>query len=193
MWILLIIIAYFIGSISSGYLIGKFSRGIDIRNHGSKNAGATNAFRVLGKTAGVLTLFFDGLKGFVVITAAQLMGFSPTIVIFAGIAVIAGHNWPVFLGFRGGRGVATSIGIIFGISWQVFITVLIIGLIPLIITRYVSVGSLTGAVVFPWIMILFGEPLPYLIFAFIMSILAIVRHISNIKRLIAGTERKLGQ
>lgn len=191
MWILFVIIAYLIGSISSGYLIGKLTKGIDIRQYGSKNAGATNAFRVLGKKAGLATLIFDGVKGLIIILVAHMIGFSPTIVIISGIAAIVGHNWPIFFGFRGGRGIATSIGIMFGISWQVFLTVLIIGLIPLAITRYVSLGSIVGAIIFPIVMYFFGEPLPYIIFAIIMSVLAIVRHIPNIRRLMAGTEKKI--
>ena len=191
MW--LVILAYLLGSIPGGYVIGKLMRGIDVRSYGSKNAGATNVLRTLGKKEAIITLIFDGLKGYIIITLAQAFNIQDWLTIVSGIAVIAGHNWPIFFKFRGGRGIATSIGIIIGLSWQVFVTVAIIGLIPLFITKYVSVGSLTGAVIFPIIMILYGNPNAYIIFSFLISILAIIRHIPNIKRLKTGTERKLNE
>ncbi|OWZ82952.1 glycerol-3-phosphate 1-O-acyltransferase PlsY [Natranaerobius trueperi] len=189
----LMIFAYLLGSIPGGYIIGKYIHGIDIREYGSKNAGATNVLRTLGKKEGFLTLIFDGFKGYIVIKIALLLGLDDLFVILSGLAVIIGHNWPIFFQFKGGRGIATSIGILIGLSWQVFVTVVVIGLIPVVITKYVSLGSITGAVVLPWVMLLFGNPFWYLVFALAMSIMAIIRHISNIKRLIQGTERKLGE
>ncbi len=191
MW--LIIVAYLIGSIPGGYLIGKLTKGIDVRNYGSKNAGATNVLRTLGKKEAAFTLFFDGLKGFLVIYIATTLNLAPHIVVLSGLAAIAGHNWPVFFGFRGGRGIATSIGIVVGLSWQVFFILLIIGVATIAITRYVSVGSILGAIVFPLLMLFYGYPLPYLLFAFLMTCMAIIRHVPNIKRLTQGKERKLGE
>ncbi|ACB85203.1 glycerol-3-phosphate 1-O-acyltransferase PlsY [Natranaerobius thermophilus] len=191
MW--LILLAYLLGSIPGGYIIGKLTQGIDIRNYGSKNAGATNVLRTLGKKEAIMTLIIDGFKGYIIITIAQALELSSLLVVISGIAVIIGHNWPIFFKFHGGRGIATSIGIMVGLSWQVFLTVVLIGVIPIIITKYVSLGSVTGAVIFPFVMYLYGNPIAYVIFAFVMSIMAIIRHIPNIKRLLAGTERKLNE
>lgn len=191
-YIFFIIFAYLLGSIPGGYILAKINK-IDLLKQGSGNAGATNVLRTMGKKAAAVTFIFDGAKGFIIVYLAELLEMPSLIVILSGIMVIVGHNWPIFFGFKGGRGIATSLGILFGLSWQVIIVVLIVGLTIIAVTRYVSLGSIIGAVVLPPVMILFDLPLFYIIFGVIMSLLSIIRHIPNIKRLISGNELKIGE
>ncbi len=190
--LLYFVFAYLLGSVPAGYIMG-WIKGVDIINQGSGNAGATNVLRVMGKKEAALTLLFDGVKGFLVIYLAELLEFSPVFVILSGVLVILGHNWPVFFGFKGGRGIATSLGILVGLSWQVILVMLIPGLIVIAISRYVSLGSITGALMLPFVMYFFDLPYLYIIFGIIMSLMSLIRHKSNIKRLIEGTENKIGQ
>ena len=191
-YLVLIVFAYLLGSLPGGYIVGKI-KNVDIVEHGSGSAGATNVLRVMGKMEAVLTLIFDGAKGFIIIYLAEALNLSPLIVILSGILVIVGHNWPVFFRFKGGRGIATSLGILFGLSWEVILVVLIIGLVVIGISRYVSLGSITGAVILPPIMYFFELPYFYIVFGIIMSILTLIRHIPNIKRLVNGNESKIGE
>lgn len=140
-------LAYFIGSIPTGYLMGKMLKGIDIREHGSGNPGATNVYRFVGKMAGVATLLIDGLKGyFPVYLAMQEPRFSEWQLALIGLCAIAGHNWTCFLNFRGGKGVATSAGVFLALIPLPMLVALIAFLIALLATRHVSVGSMLGAV-----------------------------------------------
>lgn len=187
------IISYLIGSIPGGYMVAKLSKGIDIRKYGSGNAGTTNVLRVLGKKYAIITFIFDAAKGLLVVSILAGLGYAPIYVILAGILVIVGHNWPVFFGFKGGRGIATSIGVLLGVAWQVILIILVIGLTAIYFTRYVSLGSILGAVLLTPVMIIFGLPLPYVLFGLVMSIMAVIRHLPNLKRLINGTEYKIGE
>ncbi|RQD74621.1 MAG: glycerol-3-phosphate 1-O-acyltransferase [Candidatus Syntrophonatronum acetioxidans] len=187
-----IIIAYLIGSISFGYIFCKILKGVDIREYGSGSTGATNISRILGFGPALLIFVLDALKGVSALYLTQLFTDNPYLVILAGIAVVAGHNWPVFFGFRGGRGIATSLGVLIGISPLVVLWLLFIGLSIIAVTRYVSLGSVTGAISLPLLMWYFGLEVPYIFFGTLMTIMAVVRHIPNLKRLKEGKESKIG-
>ena len=201
------IIAYLIGSISSAVIISKIISGKDIRTEGSGNAGATNMLRVHGKGAGAVTLILDALKGVVAILAAMLLniwlrGVAPESIFvgnlgyIAGLFAVIGHDFPLFFGFKGGKGVATSLGVIFMLNWQIGLIVLIIAILTMIISRYVSLGSILAAVIYPVLVLVFmiGEKSYnkiYLACIVVMAILLIAKHHGNISRLIKGTENKL--
>lgn len=189
-----VVAGYLLGSISFSYLIAKKVAGIDIRQHGSGNAGATNTLRILGKGPGILVLLLDAVKGIVaVLFAMWITGGNHTAMALAGVAAIFGHNWPVFFGFRGGKGVATTIGVIASLSlfaflWSVLVTVLVI-----FVTRYVSLGSLVFLALIPILMYAFGDPEEFIAMALIVAVFGFVKHRQNIVRLIQGKENKLGQ
>lgn len=197
-FVILALIAYFLGSIPSAVWLGKSLHGIDIREHGSKNAGATNTFRILGKKAGILVLAVDVLKGVLaVILPRLLLSFSGEIIIqiqlLSGIFVFLGHVFPLFAGFRGGKGVATSLGIIFGIHPGAAGVCLLIFLIVFIISKYVSLGAIVASFFFPFIVsFVFKENSVYLIvFSFVIGFTVIITHRKNIFRLIHGEENKM--
>lgn len=189
---LTILLSYLIGSISSAYILGKLNKNIDIRSYGSGNAGATNALRVLGKKLGAFTLILDVLKGVIAsIIGMKLLGYSG--MLMASIFVVIGHNWPVFLNFKGGKGVATSFGVLLVMNWKVAIICLAIAIIIVSITKYVSLGSIIAAMSAPIVMILFSSREKYLILTTLfLGILCVYRHKSNIIRLLQGKENKLG-
>lgn len=190
--VLTAIIAYLIGCINNAYIFTKYTRNIDIRNYGSGNAGATNVLRVLGYKAAAPVFALDVLKGVIaVLIGKYLMGTTGAMI--AGIAVVCGHNWPVFLKFRGGKGIATSIGVVMTVSPFLGIIALAIGVIIIALTKYVSLGSITGSVTFVLLNAIFWNSTQIFIFSLILASLAIFQHRSNIKRLLAGTESKLGQ
>lgn len=192
--LLVFIIAYLLGSISFSYEIAKRIKKIDIRNHGSGNAGATNTLRVLGIGPAILVLALDIAKGIVAVLIAKYLGVSPWAVAFTGLLAILGHNWPIYYGFRGGKGVATTIGVFAILN---FLPTLIAGVITIIIiaiTRYVSLGSLVLMILTPILTIFIGHyPMSYTYVDFVIMILAIIRHRANIQRLLTGKENKIGQ
>ncbi len=189
-----ILIAYLIGSISFSYIAGKIFGKIDIREHGSKNAGATNVFRLLGLKAFLFASFFDILKG--VVAVLLVRNFHPDqdlLIILSAVAAIVGHNWPIFFGFKGGKGIATTIGVIFGLHALSAIIVMLTMAIIVYFTRYVSLASLVGTLLLPILIYRFvGTNIYYLIFAITLTIMAWYRHRANIVRLYNGTESKLG-
>lgn len=185
---------YLLGSVSFSYLIAKKVAGIDIRHHGSGNAGATNTLRVLGKGPGILVLLLDALKGMAAVwLALWISNGDHVITALAGAAAILGHNWPIFFGFKGGKGVATTIGVIATLSLISFLWSVLITLIVISITRYVSLGSLVFLALIPIFMYVYKEPQAYIWMAGIVAVLGFVRHSQNIVRLLQGTESKLGQ
>lgn len=196
--ILAIIIGYLLGSISFSYIISKKIKKIDIRKLGSGNAGATNTLRVLGVGPAISVLVLDILKGVVAVwigvyLAPDLSGWVPAA---AGLAAIAGHNWPVFYGFRGGKGVATTIGVL---ATLVFLPALVAGMIAIasiFIWRYVSLGSLLFTILTPILVFIlsnyFAYPFSYAYLTLIVACLSIWRHRTNISRLFKGTESKIG-
>lgn len=188
--VIIFILGYFIGTISSSYLMGKFAGNIDIRKHGSGNLGATNTLRVLGLKAGIGVLLADFLKGMVATLIGIWIGgkFGG---LLGGLAAILGHNWPVFLGFKGGKGIATSLGLIFTLFPEIGAILLVLGIIIIIATRYVSLASLAGSVMFPILVAIFDYDPIYIIISIVIGALAIYRHRSNIERLIKGNENKI--
>ncbi|RKD72867.1 acyl-phosphate glycerol-3-phosphate acyltransferase [Sinobaca qinghaiensis] len=202
--ILSIIIAYLIGSISFSYVIAKKIKKIDIRKHGSGNAGATNTLRVLGKGPAVIVLLLDIAKGMAAVWIAAGLeavpflssgaeGLAPAA---AGLAVILGHNWPVYFGFKGGKGVATTIGVISTLFFFPAVYAGIVAIIVIIITRYVSLGSLLFIIGTSLLLIITAgsgtHPVSYILLSIILSVLAVWTHRSNIERLVKGQENKLG-
>lgn len=186
-------LAYLIGSVSFGFLAAKKLKGVDLRELGSGGTGATNTMRILGAGPAALVLVLDGLKGVAAVYLARYLGGgSAAVVILASLAAIAGHNWPVFFGFRGGRGIATSLGVLLAISPGIFFWVFITGIAVIAVTRYVSLGSITGALLLPFLMAYYGLEIPYIIFGTAMSGLAIYRHKPNLQRLREGKENRLG-
>lgn len=188
--IIFIFAGYLIGSIPTGYLIGKIFKGIDIRKYGSGNIGATNVYRILGKRAAIFTLVIDFAKGFIpVILAKQFIG--GILPILVGIAAICGHSWTIFLKFRGGKGVATASGVFFALFPlpMVFSTAIFFFLV--IFTKYVSVGSLGGALLFPVTVWFFERSYLLTFLTIVVSLLIIFNHRDNIRRLIEGKENKL--
>lgn len=194
------IVAYILGSIPTAVWIGKKKYNIDIREHGSKNAGATNTFRVLGKKAGTLVLFIDIIKGLVAVLLPFILGYATwksdeliEIQLVSGIMAVIGHILPVFANFKGGKGVATSLGIIIGIHPLAAAICLVVFLLVFIISSYVSLGAITSAISFPIVVnVLFENKNPYLLwFSIVLAVAVIFSHKKNIKRLISGNENRI--
>lgn len=188
------IISYLIGSFSSAYHFGKALKKIDIRAHGSGNSGATNAIRVMGAKIGVLTFIFDFLKGILaVLIGFYINGYNGGLI--AGICAVIGHDYPVFIGFKGGKGVATSLGALAILHFPTALTSVIIAIIVALLTRYVSLGSIVFFTLNPIISIISNNPNnKYLTLTTIfLGLLGIYRHMSNIERLIRGNENKIGR
>lgn len=187
--------AYLIGSINSSILISKTISGKDIRESGSGNAGATNMLRTMGKKYAIITLIIDILKGVVSIIIARLLTqlcSAPEHTIFvAGLLVEIGHCYPVFFGFKGGKGVATGLGVLLMWDWQIGIIVLAFALIIMAVTRYVSLGSVAAAILFAIIECMRMGSVVSKICVILMALLLVFKHRSNIARLVHGTENKL--
>ena len=203
-YIIIAIIAHLIGSINFSVIISKRMAGFDVREKGSGNAGTTNMLRSIGVKAAVITLLCDILKGVVVILIAILIGNivdgldDALLVQLAGIFVIIGHTFPIFFGFKGGKGIATSLGVLLMINWQIGLICLVFALILMAITRMVSVGSIAAAILFPVLVVFIGQnyivPVnnwSYLIFSIIIAILVLFNHRENLKRIFTGKENKI--
>ncbi len=193
-WIITLVLAYLIGSVPSGVIVTRLWRGVDIRSYGSGSTGATNVLRTLGPKAAVLVFILDIAKGSAAVAIAKGLAVSDLNIAVAGVLVVAGHSWPVFARFRGGKGVATGLGVLLLLWWPIGISSFA-GAVIASATRYVSVGSLVGAttgVVFLAVQIVKGDIDPaYLAFAVPVGVLIYVRHLPNIFSLINGTERRL--
>ena len=185
------IIAYLLGSVPNGLLLCRAIWHIDIREHGSRNIGATNVYRTLGKGPGALVFALDFLKGFLAVYIAILLVGTPLALVLGGIAAILGHSASVFLRFKGGKGVATGLGVIAMLMPAVTGVVFFAWLVIVLVTRYVSLGSIVGAVLVPVLAFFFGCPTEYTVFGVLAAILVIVRHHTNITRLLNGTESKI--
>ena len=192
--------AYLIGSVPTAVWIGKAFYGIDVREYGSGNAGATNTFRVLGKKAGIPVLFLDIFKGYLALQLVLLVGnYLPgtqqyiTFKLALGIAALLGHIFPVFAGFRGGKGVATLLGILIGIQPFAALICTVIFVFILLISGYVSLSSMTAAIAYPFIiMLVLHETIPMVnLFAMAVAILVLITHQKNIERLLRGSESKV--
>ncbi|MGG1650821.1 glycerol-3-phosphate 1-O-acyltransferase PlsY [Paenibacillus sp. NRS-1780] len=190
--IVAIVLSYLLGSVSFSLLYGKL-KGIDIRQHGSGNAGATNTLRVLGKGPAILVLLLDVLKGIVAVLIGHwLGGNSLWLPGLCGIAAIAGHNWPVYFHFRGGKGIATAIGVLVSIAIIPALYAGIIAILAIVITRYVSLGSLIFVILTPWILLVLGYEWPFFWTALVICVFSVWRHRTNIAKLVQGKENKLG-
>jgi len=187
-----IVLSYLVGSITFSIVIAKLFKGIDIRNHGSGNAGATNTLRVLGVGPAILVLALDLLKGMGSVALARAVSDQDWLPVACGLAAIIGHNWPIWFKFKGGKGIATAIGVL---SVLVFIPALIAGVIAIasiFFTRYVSLGSLIFTFLTPVFIIFLQFNWANFIGTLIICIFAFIRHRSNIVKLWNGTENKLG-
>ena len=206
-YIIVAIVAYLLGSISFSVIISKKMAGFDVREKGSGNAGATNMLRSVGKKAAILTLLGDALKGVVAVLFAILVGAiaknsdKSLLVQIAGIAVVLGHTFPVFFGFKGGKGVATSLGVLLISNWQIGLICLVFALVLMALTKMVSLGSCGAAVLYPVLTLFINQHYTvltegqsgkaYLIYSIILAVIVLYNHRSNIKRLLNGTENKL--
>lgn len=196
--ILLLLAAYLLGSIPSAVWIGKFFYKIDVREYGSGNAGATNTFRVLGKKAGIPVLLIDTLKGFTAVSLAYYSKYTIgsnqfiNLQLVLGIASLVGHIFPIFASFRGGKGIATLLGIILAVHLYAALIAIGIFIVVLLTTSYVSLGSMIAALAFPVIVILgFQTRVPSLIiFSILIAIMVLITHQKNIERLLRREESK---
>lgn len=190
--LLVIIIAYFLGNFSPSYLLGKFVKSQDIREYGSKNAGSTNALRVFGKKIALMTFILDILKGTLAVwIGRKLFGVDGSYL--AALFVVIGHNWPILLDFQGGKGIATTIGVMFLVSPLYIIISCIIGVLLIYMTKYVSLGSLSIIGLLPISAIILNRPFDVDLFCLCLTlaIMGFYQHRKNISRLISGNESKL--
>lgn len=205
-YIIIAVIAYLIGSINFSIILSKRMAGFDIREKGSGNAGTTNMLRAVGKKAAVITLICDILKGVVSILIAVLAGKivknldNVLLVQLAGIFVIIGHTFPVFFKFKGGKGIATALGVLLMINWQIGLICLIFALVLMALTKMVSVGSIAAAILFPILVAFIDQNYivqtsnsnwSYLVFSIIVALLVIFNHRANVQRILNGTENRL--
>ena len=191
---LIIISCYLLGSIPFGYIVGKLFKKIDIREFGSGNIGATNALRILGPPLASFVVIGDIGKGIFSIYLVQYLGIDNLLILtIAGLAVICGHDWSLFLGFKGGKGIATTFGVVFALNPTISILALIIWGVVVITTRYVSLSSIFAVISIFIFTILFKQPYEYIIFSAIIMILGIFKHKENIERLKSKKERKIGE
>ncbi|MDD5557491.1 MAG: glycerol-3-phosphate 1-O-acyltransferase PlsY [bacterium] len=197
-FLLMLAAAYVVGSVPTAYLMGRLTRGIDIRDYGSGNVGATNVMRVLGTAAGLVTLGIDALKGYLVVFLVPLLLYPggealPLWRIASCLAVVAGHNWMLFLRFTGGKGVATAGGSFLALSPLAALSAVGVWGAVVACTRYVSLGSIAAGIALPVFMFLYGDPAVYGWFAVLVAAGLIAKHRENLRRLLAGTERRLGE
>ncbi|MBK4731143.1 glycerol-3-phosphate 1-O-acyltransferase PlsY [Oxynema sp. CENA135] len=201
---------YLLGSIPTGYLVGKLLKGIDLRQEGSGSTGATNVLRTIGKGPAIAVLLVDILKGAAAIALVRAVyGWEaiapfvpptadtelwlPWMTTIAAFAALIGHSKSVWLGFQGGKAVASSLGVLLAMSWPVGLGTLGVFAVFVAISRIVSLSSIAGAIAVSGLMLLFGEPAPYCAFAIVGGLYVIWRHRSNIERLLAGTEPRIGE
>jgi len=192
--ILIITICYLLGSIPFGYIMGKLFKKVDIREFGSGNIGASNALRILGPSLASLVVIGDVGKGILSIYLVKYFNIDSSLILaIAGLAVICGHDWSLFLGLKGGKGIATTFGVVFALNPTISILALIIWGVVVITTRYVSLASIFALISIFIFTILFKQPYEYIIFSAIILILGIFKHKENIKRLKSKKERKIGE
>lgn len=191
-------LGYCFGCFSTSYVIGR-ANSIDIRKYGSGNAGTTNTLRTLGMKAGLLTFLGDAIKAIIPILLVYLILFPDTpyvklLALYAGLGVVLGHNFPFWLHFKGGKGIAATGGVMMAFDWRLGLAALVVFTIAVALTRYVSLGSLLISLMFPvWILIFYPGNIHMLIVSLVFTASAFIKHHANIKRLMNGTENKLGQ
>ncbi len=195
-YLLVVVISYFMGTISCAYLISKYIFSKDIRQYGSKNPGTTNMLRTFGTKAGAVTLVGDYLKGTIAVLIssflAKKLGADPDLARYiSALAVVCGHNWSVFMRFRGGKGVATSYGAMLAISPLMTLASMVFYIIILLVTRYVSIASMLGVCLFP-ILMLMTDDMSGLWLGILLSVSVVYKHRENIRKLLNGRENRLG-
>ncbi len=197
---LLVVLAYLLGSIPTAVWLGKWIKGLDVREHGSGNAGATNAMRVLGPRVGLLVLIMDALKGIGAVSLAHLIKpafmMAEWFVVYQmllGAMAISGHVFPIFASFKGGKGIATLVGIVFILFPEAFLICLAVFLTVFLTTRYVSLASLTAAIALPVVVIWVKDItlMPKVMFAILVALFVPITHLNNIRRLIRGKENRI--
>jgi acyl phosphate:glycerol-3-phosphate acyltransferase len=209
LWMLLVpavIGSYLLGSIPTGYWIGKLLKGIDIREHGSKSTGATNVLRTLGKGPAIAVLLIDVFKGVAAVLLARwlfnpavfaasfpIADWQPWMMALAGLLAVVGHSKSIWIGFTGGKSAATGLGVLFALSWPVGLIVALVFLATLGISRIVSLGSILSAVSAPLAMLALNQPLPFVLLGVLAGGYVLITHRANIQRLAAGQEPKIGQ
>lgn len=192
-------VSYFLGAIPTAYIAGRILKNIDIRKHGSGNVGATNVFRVLGKWPGIVVLVFDILKGVLAVTIiGDIFGLNQVWHrVLLALVVVAGHNWTVFLDFKGGKGIATSLGVLIGLTIKIAVirpvlfSTLLVWLVCFLSTGFVSLASIIAAVFLPIIMALTSQAFPLVVLGVIFCVFVVARHRPNIKRLWDGQESRV--
>ncbi|CDA07651.1 acyl-phosphate glycerol 3-phosphate acyltransferase [Fusobacterium nucleatum] len=186
----LIILSYFFGAIPSGVWIGKIFKNIDVRDYGSKNSGATNSYRVLGAKLGIAVLIIDVLKGFIPLYIASKFNLAYNDLVILGLVAILAHTFSCFISFKGGKGVATSLGVFLFLAPVITLILLVIFILVVYFTKYISLGSITAAFLLP-IFTFFTHRDTYLFtLSVVIAIFVIYRHKTNISRLLSGTENK---
>ncbi|NLK86106.1 MAG: glycerol-3-phosphate 1-O-acyltransferase PlsY [Clostridiaceae bacterium] len=184
-----IIVGYLLGSLNTSLIIGRFYK-VDVRQHGSGNAGMTNTLRTLGKKAALMVIPGDLLKGVLAYFAGYFIYGGELGGMLGGTACIIGHIWPAFFGFKGGKGVLTTFAVLLMFDWQIALGLFAVFILILLLTKYVSLGSVTAAFLFPISAAVFGRETQVLVFSGIIALLVILRHHENIGRLLSGTESK---
>ncbi|CAM3969441.1 glycerol-3-phosphate 1-O-acyltransferase PlsY [Paenibacillus alkaliterrae] len=190
--VIAVVLSYLLGSISFSIVIAKWVKGIDIRQHGSGNAGATNTLRVLGKGPGILVFLLDIAKGIAAVWIGHCLSDNGWIPVLCGLAAIVGHNWPIWFRFKGGKGIATTVGVIATLAFVPALCAGLIAILTIVLTRYVSLGSLLFAALTPLFISIFYFSVPLLSASLLICLFAFVRHKTNIVKLLQGTENKLG-
>lgn len=208
-WVaLVLVVSYLLGSIPTGYWLGKLLKGIDIREHGSKSTGATNVLRTVGKGPAIAVLLIDILKGAAAVIFTRWIYTLPAVALpssiapatwvpwmitLAALAAMFGHSRSLWINFTGGKSVATGLGVMLAMSWQVGLATFAVFGLLLAIARIVSLGSIMAAIAAPLLMIAFGQPLPFILMALAGGSYVVLRHRANIQRLLAGTEPQIGK
>ena len=191
--LLLLAIGYLLGSTPSGYLAGQWLKGIDLRDCGSGSTGATNVLRNVGKGPALVVFLVDVGKGALAVLLAKSVGLNDWVQVLAGLAALAGHIWPVWLGWKGGKAVATGLGMFLGLAWPVGLASFGLFMATISLSRIVSLASVVAAIGLPVLMLVAGNSSAYVVVSLVASSMVIWRHRSNIQRLMAGTEPQIGQ
>ena len=190
--LLLLAIGYLLGSMPNGYLAGRWLKGIDLRQCGSGSTGATNVLRNVGKGPALVVFLLDVGKGALAVLLAKSFGMNDWVQVLAGLAALAGHIWPVWLGWKGGKAVATGLGMFLGLAWPVGLACFGLFMAVISLSRIVSLSSVVAAIGLPVLMVLAGASGASISVSVVASVMVLWRHRSNIERLIAGTEPRIG-
>ena len=191
--LLLIAIGYLLGAIPSGYLAARWLKGIDLRDCGSGSTGATNVLRNVGKVPALVVFLIDVGKGALAVLLTKAFGLNDWLQVLAGLAALAGHIWPIWLGFKGGKAVATGFGMFLGLAWPVGLACFGLFMAVISLFRIVSLASVVAALGLPLLMLAAGQSSAYISVSLVAALLVLWRHRSNVQRLVAGTEPRIGQ